>query len=221
MANATGFNETKVNDCIDEYNSQAKNVLKSVQTGFNSVLSALADNWGTQEGVTFVTDKFVPDLKKTGEQVADTILQIGKVIKTTGEQQAADTKNSVSINAPVKPELGELKNNMKDKLNNGFVGVYDDLKSKVASAHGDLVKDLDSALGKMQSQIQSKTDKAFQESGKADQVSAQIITYIQDIKTAIDTAFATLTANIDAFTADADTYAHQIQQAGLRSGATS
>ena len=221
MANATGFNEAKVNDCIAEYNSQAKNVLKSVRDGFNDVLKALADNWGTQEGVTFVTDTFVPDLRKTGEEVAETIQQIGQVIKTTGEQQAADTKNAVSINAPQKPELGELKNNMKDKLGNGFVGVYDDLKSKVASAHANLVKDLDSALGKMQSQIQGKTDKAFQESGKADQVSAQIVTFIQQIKQAIDAAFATLQTNIDTFTADADTYAHQIQQAGLRSGAGS
>ena len=110
---------------------------------------------------------------------------------------------------------------MKEKLSNGFVGVYDDLKSKVSASHNDLVKELDQALGKMQTQIQGKTDKAFQESGKADQVSAQIVTFIQDIKTAIDSAFATLQTNIDAFTADADTYAHTIQQAGLRSGATS
>lgn len=218
---ATGFNEGSVNDCISTYNSEAKNVMNTLQTEFNKVLKALSSNWGTQEGMTFVTDTFVPNLKKTAEETAETLLQIGKVIKTTGERQAADTKNSVSISEPQKAEMGELKNEMKEKLDNGYVGVYDNLKSDVASAHATMVTNLDSALGRLQSNVVEKTNTAFVESGQADQVSAQITTFIQEIQASIDSHFATLQTDIDTFTADADTYAHNIQQAGLRGSATS
>ena len=218
---ATGFNEGKVNDCISTYNSEAKHVMEVLQKEFNAVLKALSSNWGTQEGMTFVTDTFVPNLKKTADETAQTLLQIGKVIKTTGEKQAADTKNAVSINEPQKAELGDLKNEMKEKLDNGYVGVYDTLKTDVASAHAQMVSNLDAALGRLQSNVVDKTNVAFVESGQADQVSAQITTFIQEIQTSIDTHFATLQTDIDTFTADADTYAHNIQQAGLRGSSAS
>ncbi len=213
-----GLNEALVNEIMADFNAQSANVLEELTVQFNNVLTSISENWGTKDGVNHVGEKVVPAFQKTGQQVAQTILQIGTTIKNTALKQAADTNNSISVNAPVAAQLGALNNNMKDTLDNGYIGVYDTLEAEVSRAQEKLGNEVISKLEKLQSKVVSGCRDAFKD--EASTVAAATETYVQEVKSILQNGFTQVKTDIDALTKDATQYARDIQAAGLRGGAS-
>lgn len=209
-----GLNEDLVNSIISDFNAQSATVLEELTEQFNNVLRSISDNWGTTDGVKHVEEKVVPAFQKTGEQVADTILQIGNTIKATAEKQASDTNNAVSINSPTKAQLGGLVNNMQDKLSNGYIGVYDTLESDVTKAQEKLGNQVLNKLEKLRDKVVDGCKQAFKD--EASTVAKAAETYIQDVRNILDQGFTQVKTDIEALTKDATKYANDIQLAGLR-----
>lgn len=218
MAKEIGLNEEYVNEVIAEFNADAANVLEELTAKFNGVLKALADNWGTNDAVKHVTDNVVPAFQKTGQQVADMIKQIGTTVKTTAEKQAADTNNSMSVNAPSVGQLGALNNVMKEKLDNGYIGVYEDLEKDVATAQEKLEKEVIEKLEKLKNKVVDKCKVAFKDDGSS--VANAADGFIAEVKAALQQGFATVKTDIDGLTQSATQYARDIQAAGLRGGSS-
>ena len=209
-----GLNEELVNSIISDFNAQSASVLDELTEQLNNVLRSISDNWGTTDGVKHVEEKVVPAFQKTGEQVAETILQIGNTIRTTALKQAADTNNSISVNSPTKAQLGGLVNSMQDKLSNGYIGVFDTLESDVAKAQEKLGSQVISKLEKLRNKVVDGCRQAFKD--EASTVAASAETYIQEVKSILDQGFTQVKTDIDALTKDATQYARDIQAAGLR-----
>ena len=218
MAKEIGLNEEYVNEVIAEFNADAANVLEELTAKFNDVLKALADNWGTADAVKHVNDNVVPAFQKTGQQVAEMIKQIGATVKTTAERQASDTSNTMSVNMPSVGQLGGLNNLMKDKLDNGYIGVYEDLEKDVAKAQEKLEAEVIEKLEKLKNRLVDKCKVAFKDDGSS--VAGAADTYIAEVKAALQQGFATVKADIDGLTQSATQYARDIQAAGLRAGSS-
>ena len=215
----TGLNEGKVNDAIRQVTESQNHVMSELTKGFNDILKGMSDNWGTKDGVTWVTSSCVPALQDMGKQVAETLAKIGEVIQKVATAQASDTGNSMSINSAGTPALGGMNNNMKEKLSNGYVGIYEEFKADVDKYEAQCIEKVNTALAELQSKVIAKTDIAFNLVGQADKVSADCTIYINQVKNIINNGLTSLNADISAQVAKADTFVRDIQNAGLR-GAT-
>ncbi len=213
--NTIGFSESRVNNTIGEFNADSAKVLETLTDEFNKTLKQIADNWGTEEGKTWVTDTLITSLNKTGEEVSNALVEIGKVIKTTAEKQAADTNNTVSINPPTKAQLGGLNNQMQNVLDNGFVGVYSTLQADVTRAQESLIDNVNKRLTKLKTNAVDNCKDSFTNEGTSN-VAATAETFIEQINESIVACFNQLKQGIDENTASATTYARNIQEAGLR-----
>lgn len=211
----TGFNAEEINNCISTFETNEKLVMEEVAKQFNNIIVKLSEKWGTKDGYTWVTDELIPGMKKTGDVVKDILHQIPDVIRTTGRKQAEATNNFALIRVAKKTDLGEISNVMKSKLDNGFVGIYDDLQTTVATACSTAKTQVGSKINTLKSQVKAAAEKAFKDSGKAGQVAADIETFAESAKTAVNTALENIETSVAASTLSADTTAHDIQSKGL------
>lgn len=212
----TGLNENYVTETIEQFNTDAETALEELTTKLNKVLAKIADNWGTADAVTHITDNVVPAFNNLEEKVADMIENIGKTIRNTGIQQAADSKNVITPTLARRPLPGVLINNMKDKLDNGYIGVYSTLKQEVTEAQEELITELLAKLAKLKQNAVEKCSKAFTDEGTSN-VAAKCDEFIEAIKNSINTSFGEVKNSIDELTSSATTFAKEIQSAGLRS----
>lgn len=214
----TGLNENFVTEAIEQFNTDAETALEELTLKLNKVLEKIADNWGTADAVTHITDNVVPAFKNLEEKVADMIEDIGKTIRNTGVQQAADSKNVINPSMAKRPLPGTIINKIKDKLDNGYIGVYSTLKQEVSEAQEELVTELLAKLAKLKQNAVDKCSKAFTDEGTSN-VAAKCDEFIEAIKNSINTSFGDVKNSIDELTSSATTFAKEIQSAGLRAAA--
>ena len=214
--NTTGFSESVVNETIDAFNGDQEAAQQVLTRGLNGILDAIAKNWGTNDGVKHVNENVVPAFEKIEEQAKTTIKQIGEVIKSTALQQAADTHNSITVTPPKDVEIGAIVNNMTDKLDNGYVGVYEDFQTEVESAYKNLESDYNAILLKLQSDIVNNCSRAFTDQGTS-AVAQAAETYVGEIQAALKKTIDGLLSELTALAASATKFSKEIQAAGLRS----
>ena len=105
---------------------------------------------------------------------------------------------------------------MKDKLDNGYVGIYEELKDDLLTKEGELITNFKEAMGKLQSQVVGACDTAFNLTGAADKVSSECTMYINKAMFVITNGLNSLNLDILQEVSKADTYVRDIQNAGLR-----
>ena len=214
----TGFSEGKVNQLMSKFNSDSENLLDELTKQFNKVIDALADNWGTQDAIQHVEETVIPGFTTTGNQISQVVQSIGNTIKQVAELQAADTNNSVSIAGAVAAPMGNITNKMKEKLSNGFVGVYSDLVTEVSAAVERLGEEVTEKLNKLRNNLVSNATDAFTDEG-ASKVASEADSAIATIQSSIAAALDQLKADVNTIAANATQYAKDIQNAGLRQSA--
>lgn len=212
----TGLNPDKVNDALKTAKNQGDKVMDAVHNGFDAMLKSLKDNWGTQDGKVWVEGECLTAIKKMEDEIADTLTKIGDVINKVALAQLSDTKNSQKVNGNQAIKKVNTKITMKDKLDNGYVGVYEELKGDLTTKEGELITNVDQAIAGLQTAVIGKTDIAFNLVGAADKVSAQCTTYIQRVQNIVKTGLTSLNNDISTQVGKADTYVRDIQNAGLR-----
>lgn len=215
MGQYTGFSEDKVNSLMREFNKDSENLLEALTKQYNKVLDKLGENWGTHDSIQYVDENVITGFTQTGQQIAAVVQSIGATIQSVAQLQAADTNNSVSINDATLQQLGNLKNCQKEKLSNGFVGVYTELKTEVAAAVADLGTEVKEKLAKLRSNLVANASVAFTDEGVS-KVSEQADTVIGTVQSKIETQLAKLEEDVNTLTANASQYVKDIQAAGLR-----
>lgn len=215
MAQYTGFSESKVNDLMSEFNRDSENLLEELTRQFNNVIEALADNWGTQDAIQHVEEKIIPGFTTTGQQISQVVQSIGQTIKSVAEAQARDTNNSVSISAPEAASLGTITNKMQSQLSNGFVGVYTELETEVKEAAQNLGEEVSAKLDKLKANLVENASEAFTDAGTS-KVSTEADGAIATIQTKITETLTQLQTDVNTIAKNANQYAKDIQNAGLR-----
>lgn len=215
MGQYTGFSEDKVNSLMREFNKDSENLLEALTKQYNNVLEKLGENWGTHDSIQYVDENVITGFTQTGQQIAAVVQSIGATIQSVAQLQAADTNNSVSINDATLQQLGNLKNCQKEKLSNGFVGVYTELKSDVASAVANLGTEVKEKLAKLRSNLVANASVAFTDEGVS-KVSEQADTVIGTVQSKIEAQLTKLEEDVNTLTANASQYVKDIQAAGLR-----
>lgn len=215
MGQYTGFSEDKVNSLMREFNKDSENLLEALTKQYNKVLDKLGENWGTHDSIQYVDENVITGFTQTGQQIAAVVQSIGATIQSVAQLQAADTNNSVSINDATLQQLGSLKNCQKEKLSNGFVGVYTELKTEVAAAVADLGTEVKEKLAKLRSNLVANASVAFTDEGVS-KVSEQADTVIGTVQSKIEAQLTKLEEDVNTLTANASQYVKDIQAAGLR-----
>lgn len=218
MNNTTGFSEQEINSTIETFNKDSQKVLDEVKKQFDNVIWAISDNWGTSDAKKWAEEELIPTLTKTADEISNAILEIGKTIKTTGERQAEETHNKVSLAMPTKATMDALTNRVNEILSNGYVGVYDSLQSDVNMALEYLVAEVDKDLGTLQTHVYDNCKRSFTDQGTS-KVADTANTYVEQVKSAINAARQKLNESIAEATEGATTYAKNIQDAGLQQAA--
>jgi len=212
----TGLNPTEVNSCISTCNQKASEIWAFMVPMMQGIQTAVDENWGTQKGKEWITTSLTPDLQKVLDTTQKNLNLCGQAISETGKQQISDTENTQVIKGSLELGAKTIEANTKDILDNGFVGVYNELIEKIEEQTSKK-EQLLSLIGEFQSQTISKCDAAFNKVGAADNVSEQLNALIQKIVDDLHSSLDNLVTNVKTKTADADTYAKKIQDAGLRS----
>ncbi len=215
----TGLNPDKVNGALRVAARESNAVMDKIQQGFDNLLKGLKENWGTQDGKVWVEGECCSAIDKMTKQVSETLSKIAEVINKVALAQIGDTKNTQSVDGPTATKVVNNKIDMNDKLSNGYIGVFDELKGDLAKDEADLIAKFQEAMGKLQSNVIAETDKAFNLVGQADKVSAECTIYINQAMNVIKKGLDNLNNDITTQVAKADTYVKDIQNAGLR-GAT-
>lgn len=217
MANYTGFSEAKVNSLMNQFNNDSDKLLDELTKQFNKVMDALGENWGTQDAVQHAEETIIPGLTTTGEQIAQVVQSIGATVKQVAELQAADTNNSVSIKGANIAPVGKVKNEMKEKLSNGFVGVYTELEAEVAAALENLGNEVNEKLTTLRNNLVSNATEAFTDAGTS-KVADEADSAIAVIQSKIAEAINKVKEDVNTIAKNANQYAKDIQAAGLRQG---
>lgn len=218
-SNYTGFSEDKVNALMSQFNKDSNNLVDELTRQYNEILKKLGENWGTQDSIQYVDDTLIPGFTKTGEQIAQVVQSIGATIKSVAELQAQDTNNSVSIREAALQQLGSISNKQKEKLSNGFVGVYSDLISEVQAAAQNLGAEVKTRLETLKNNLVQNASEAFTDEGTS-KVSSDASSAIETVQSAIASQLEKLQSDVNELTANASTYVKDIQAAGLRQGSS-
>ena len=149
-------------------------------------------------------------------KVSETLSKIALTINKVALAQLGDTKNTQTVDGPQETKTVTNAITMNDTLSNGYVGIYEELKGDLETKEGELIEKFDAAMGKLQTNVVSKTDDAFNLVGAADKVSAECTMYINEAKFVIKNGLDALNKDITTQVAKADTYVRDIQNAGLR-----
>ena len=215
-SNQTGLNPQEVNNCISTANSQADIVWHLFTTSLQTIQTTVDQNWGTQKGKEWITGKLTPSLTDMITKAKTNLDAIGKVISAVGKAQLKDTGNSQAVNDSTDLAGFEISANTQDILDNGYVGVYENLVPDIESEVSKSTQSIAAALGELQTQVIAKTDVAFNKVGAADKVSIECRSYIKNIINIMNDGLKSLYTQVKQETSDADTFAKQIQDAGLR-----
>jgi len=215
----TGLNPDKVNSAIDTAKNSSNEVMTALENGFKDVFKSLKENWGTQDGKVWVEGDCTTAVNNISDKVAETLTKIGEVISAVGNAQLTDTTNTQKVKAAGAVDKKHVKGELNDKLNNGYVGVYDELTSDLTAKEEALITSVDAALAALQTKVIAATDVAFNLTGAADKVSAECTIYINRVKNIIDSGLKSLNSDISANVAKAESFVKDIQNAGLRGAA--
>lgn len=215
MNNGTGFNEAKVNNAITRLKTKSDAVLEELTNQYKNILKELGDNWGTQDSIQYVEDNVLPAFRETGRQIAEALKAIGTTISNVANAQASDTGNAVEITTPTASEVGELLNKQKEKLDNGYVGAYENLISDVSKASALLKTEVNEKLTSLRTDVIGLCESAFTSQGTS-QVATELDSKIGEINTKISTALTQMESDVNTLTANADKFVKDIQAAGLR-----
>ena len=215
MGQYTGFSEDKVNSLMKEFNKDSENLLDELTKQYNKVLDKLGENWGTHDSIQYVDENVITGFTQTGQQIAAVVQSIGATIQSVAQLQAADTNNTVSISDANLQQLGNLKNCQKEKLSNGFVGVYTELKTEVGQAIAHLGTEVKEKLSRLRSNLVANASVAFTDEGVS-KVSEQADTVIGTVQSKIEAQLTKLEEDVNTLTANASQYVKDIQAAGLR-----
>ena len=215
MGQYTGFSEDKVNSLMKEFNKDSENLLDELTKQYNKVLDKLGENWGTHDSIQYVDENVITGFTQTGQQIAAVVQSIGATIQSVAQLQAADTNNTVSISDANLQQLGNLKNCQKEKLSNGFVGVYTELKTEVGQAIANLGTEVKEKLSRLRSNLVANASVAFTDEGVS-KVSEQADTVIGTVQSKIEAQLTKLEEDVNTLTANASQYVKDIQAAGLR-----
>ena len=214
-SNTTGFSEAQVNVAMDGFNTDAQNQQEVLTTSLNKIMDAIAKNWGTNDAIKHVTDNVVPEFDKLESRAKLAISQIGAAIKTTAEKQAADTNNSVSINPLKDIQVGSITNNVQEKLDNGYVGVYDSFAEDIKNAYNSLLTDYGTALATLKDNVETNCSVAFTDQGTS-AVAQAAETFTGEITSSIKTSLDGLLEQLISMASEATQYSKDIQSVGLR-----
>ena len=150
MSSTIGFNEANVNVLIANANSKIKEAVASFGEKAQKIMTKLQENWGTTQAQEF-GEKYVTGMKEEFEIISTRLMEIPKVIRTTAESQAEDTENVVSISKEEKPDIPTISNTILDKLDNGYVGVYNTLITEVSTAAEEMRSEITNKLTNLSS----------------------------------------------------------------------
>lgn len=217
MDNIIGLSEDQVNVLIGKANLGIQSVVNGLQSEIQSIINAMADNWGTADGVTYVEGTFIPEMNKTVNSIALALYDIPKILRDTAIKQAEDTNNTMTLDSASLPiPATALENKMQDKLNNGFVGIYTELQEKVNSAATAAKENFDTDLDSLKEEVSTYAGYSFKDEAVGSIVNA-ISTRISEMKTELDTAIDGIIEAINTSTSNVDSFERSIQSAGLRS----
>ncbi len=215
-ADTKGFSEELVNSAISQFNTDSQAADDTLNAGLNGIMNAIAEKWGTADGKKHVEDNVVPAFKTLENKVANSLKAIGKVIRSTAQQQARDTHNEVSISVPIDVTCGDIVNNVQDKLSNGYVGVYTEFEKKITEAFNTLNDNYGNAVMTLHDNLVAACSQAFTKAGTS-AVAEAVDTYVAEAKNNIKTTVGGILEELVSMAQQATTYAEQIQDAGLRS----
>ena len=214
MGETIGFNEANVNALVANANSKIKEAVASFGEKAQNIMTKLQENWGTAEGKDY-GDFFVTQMKSQFDSIANKLAEIPKVIRTTAEAQAADTNNAVSISREEVPDTPTISNTMLDKLDNGFVGIYNTLKTDVSAATEEMKTDVTSKLSNLRSVLSEEAKNCFQAESEY-YVAEKLGEFTDQARESLEQTLQSLIEQMDEQTAKIDTIERNIQAAGIR-----
>ena len=214
MSNTIGFNEANVNVLIANANSKIKEAVASFGEKAQKIMTKLQENWGTTQAQEF-GEKYVTGMKEEFEIISTRLMEIPKVIRTTAESQAEDTENVVSISKEEKPDIPTISNTILDKLDNGYVGVYNTLITEVSTAAEEMRSEITNKLTNLSSSLSEEAKNCFQAEAEYF-VAEKLGEFTEQARAELEKYIDSVIEQLNESTKNVDRYEKSIQTAGLR-----
>ena len=186
-SNETGLNLNMVQSAMSTAEEEANNVQWVIEDGFSGIIGSLRNNWGTKDGKTWVEGECQKAMNEVCKKAASNLSTISEVIGAVANAQFQDTGNEERARSPIATEATELAETINDKLDNGYVGIYEELASDLKTAETNFNTAFSEAVGALQSKVIAKTNEAFHKSGQEDKVSAECTVYINRVRNIVKT----------------------------------
>ena len=212
----TGLNKTEVDGAIGEAERCGAAVVETIKNGFIKMIKSLDENWGTQDGKNWVEGACQTEMNSVIEKAAQNLSKVGQVISAVANAQYQDTQNTQRARSAKDIEKKVVKETIDDHLSNNYVGVYTELQDDLKAKEQELITELDTKLGELQSKVIAKVDVAFNKVGAAGKVSSECTIYINRVKNIVRNGVSKLNGEISTNVAKADEFVKSIQDAGLR-----